>query len=74
MINGLKPCPFCGGGASLNAKYTYRNKCWFVFVKCEICNGQGKTFRSNQCPADDDWSNDACDSAINAWNMRREED
>lgn len=71
MSNGIiKPCPHCGGGASLYDNYSRRYRSYFVFVKCDICGSQGKTYRSEIDPEEIDWNNDACEDAIRAWNMR----
>ena len=66
----LKPCPFCGGVAFLNSNFSNRYRTYFVYSKCEICNAQGKTYASKDNPPDTDWSNAACESAVEAWNMR----
>lgn len=63
-------CPFCGGDAELKANYSYKIRCYFVFVKCEICGAQGKVFKSSNDPQEDNWQSDPCESAITAWNMR----
>lgn len=66
----IKPCPFCSGAACLNANYSYRTRSFFVFVKCEICGGQGKAFTDSNDPEDSNWNDAACNSAVDAWNMR----
>lgn len=66
----IKPCPFCGGDAYLNSRYISKWKRYMVFVKCDICGGQGKVYSSWEPPAETDWNNDACYSALNAWNRR----
>ena len=72
-MDDIKKCPFCGGHAELCAndimRGEARGKC-FVFVKCEICRAQGKTFLSNEDPDECNWENRACLSAIKAWNLR----
>lgn len=66
----IKPCPHCGGVSYLNQNYSYKARSYFVFVKCEICGAQGKIVNSKEEPAAANWNNEACDSAIEAWNMR----
>lgn len=66
----VKTCPHCGGSACLNAGYSHKARAFFVFVKCDICGAQGKTYSSKEDPAADGWDSSACRDAINAWNMR----
>ena len=66
----IKPCPHCGGDATLYYTYSGKQRKYLVFVKCEICGSQGKLFADTNCPEDINWSDPACDSAIKAWNMR----
>ena len=66
----IKHCPFCGGTASLSANYSNRFETWFINVMCEECGSQGKTYTSNEHPEKENWDNDSCKNAINAWNMR----
>lgn len=72
MIN--KPCPHCGGDAFLTANYSQRVRRYFVYVKCDICGAQGKAYTCVEDPAEQEWDNAACESAITAWNMRTYED
>lgn len=69
-MQGIKPCPHCAGVAYLYSNYSYKCRTHFVYVKCEICGSQGKTYRSNTDPEKDDWMSTACESAVEAWNMR----
>lgn len=69
----LKRCPHCGGTASLNANYSYKTRSYFVFVKCDICGAQGKVYNSETEPAAAEWDNISCTDAVNAWNMRTNE-
>ena len=69
-MDSIKPCPHCGGTSSLNANSSYKIRSYFVMVKCDICLAQGKPYRCDEHPADEDWNNQACIDAINAWNMR----
>ncbi len=56
--------------AYLNANYSYKTRSYFVFVKCDICGATGKTTTSQEDPAAEEWNNDACNRAIEAWNLR----
>ena len=66
----MKPCPHCGGTACLHANYSYKIRSYFVYVKCDICHAQAKSYRSEEDPTEADWQNAACIDAIKAWNMR----
>lgn len=68
----LKGCPHCGGGACLNSNYSYKTRCYFVYVKCDICGAQGKIYRSQEEPQAAGWNNQPCIDAVRAWNMRTE--
>lgn len=70
----LKRCPHCGGKAYLNANYNYRQRVYFVFVKCDICGAQGKAYCSDTDPAADGWNSQSCADAASAWNMRYREE
>lgn len=67
---GIRPCPHCGGVAWLTQNYNRRAKTYFVLVKCDVCGAQGKIYNSQEEPAATGWDNEACMSAIRAWNMR----
>lgn len=66
----IKPCPHCGGISYLNQNYSHRVRSYFVYVKCDICGAQGKTYRSTEEPAATGWNNEPCNAAVTAWNMR----
>lgn len=66
----IKKCPHCGGVGYLNSNYSNKYRSYFVFVKCDVCGAQAKTYSSQEEPAEVDWNNNACIEAINAWNMR----
>lgn len=66
----LKRCPHCMGTATLKANYSYKIHKFFVFVKCDICGAQGKVCTSEEPPECEDWNNQACRDAVEAWNMR----
>lgn len=70
-MNGksIKPCPHCGGAGYLNSNFSNKTRTYFVYVKCDLCGAQGKIYNSAQDPAAG-WTGDACESAIDAWNMR----
>lgn len=70
MTTKIKTCPHCDGVSFLNANYSYKARAYFVFVKCDICGSQGKIYRSDEDPAAAEWNNEACNSAVEAWNMR----
>lgn len=66
----LKACPFCGQ----NMANFFRNKGRrgvFVYVKCEFCGAQSKTY-STDLDYDDPaiWDSHSCELAAQAWNMR----
>lgn len=69
----LKYCPHCNGTASLNANYSYKTRCYFVFAKCDICGAQGKIFKCDENPAELGWNSQPCNDAVAAWNMRAHE-
>ena len=72
MVSNIKSCPHCGGASYLSSNYGYKSRVYFVFVKCDICGAQGKIYRSADEPALIAWNNEACNSAVKAWNMRAE--
>lgn len=69
-MDSIKTCPHCNGTASLNSNYSNKTRSYFVYVKCDICGAQGKTYRSSEEPAAADWNNEPCIDAVIAWNMR----
>ena len=54
---GLKPCPFCGGKASLNDN----SSC--SYVHCEKCGATGESFNMSKKYSSDE-------KAAEAWNRR----
>ena len=66
----IKTCPHCSGTARLNASYSYKTRCYFIYVRCDICGAQGKIYRSDEDPDEENWNSEACNTAIAAWNMR----
>lgn len=66
----ILPCPHCGGSSYLTRNYSYKTRTYFVMVKCDICGAQGKIYNSAEDPAAEEWDNQPCRDAINAWNMR----
>lgn len=68
--NVLKKCPHCNGVAFLNSNYSYKTRSYFVFVKCDVCGAQGKVVYSAKDPTTENWQSAACDSAVEAWNLR----
>ncbi len=69
-MNRILPCPHCGGSACLNSNYSYKSRSYFVYVRCDICGAQAKSYSSETAPASEQWDNVPCADAINAWNMR----
>lgn len=69
----IKGCPHCGGVSWLNAKFSHKTRSYFVFVRCDICGAQGKTYRSTGDPAAANWNSQPCIDAVRAWNMRTSE-
>lgn len=57
----------------MNSNYSYKTRSYFVFVKCEICGAQGKITNCDDDPAADEWKNQACETAVSAWNLRYKE-
>ena len=72
-MEDVSKCPFCGSQAALYANYSYKSKCYFVFVKCMLCGSQGRIYKSKEDPEETDWKNHACIDAMSALNMRFKE-
>lgn len=66
----IKPCPHCGGRSILNQRWNYKGSKYFVFVRCEVCGAQGKSYPAYESIYEDDYDENADELAINAWNMR----
>lgn len=70
----IKPCPFCGGEPSLYRNYNRRQGCWFVTVRCDLCNAQsGGIYHSDamdEMTDEEFWNLDPCHRAIDKWNRR----
>lgn len=66
----IKPCPHCGGPGAIVANYNYKRRCYFIFVRCDICGAQGKIYTDPEDPAGYEWNMPACQNAVSAWNMR----
>ncbi len=66
----IKACPFCGGQATLNQRYSAKQHKYMVFMKCDICGSQGKIYAGAAAPSENEWNTQECYDAINAWNMR----
>lgn len=64
----MKNCPFCNGEPTLfstRGKYGY-----FVFIKCDLCGAQGKTFKMGET-REENWQDSVeAQNAIKMWNMR----
>ena len=77
-IAGLKPCPFCGGGACLewnvSSKWGY-----FVFVRCEECRAQTRIIQAQSelfepagfSRTDEFWESRPFEKAAELWNQRK---
>ena len=65
-----RPCPHCGGPVDIHQNYSYKNKCYFVYVRCCVCGAQSRTFGCKDDASEHDWNNKACRDAIKAWNLR----
>lgn len=65
----LKPCPFCGGRASLRNNYNTKHRGFYVYAKCDICGAQSKSFFSLEDPAE--IQGEEIKAAAEAWNMRK---
>lgn len=70
METTLSKCPHCGGRATLTTRFNYKQRTYFVYVKCDICGAQGKAFTCSEDPELSNWNNVPCDDAVQAWNMR----
>ena len=70
-MHELKPCPFCGGDATLFYQPTRRRTMsdGIVFAKCCVCDAQSRVFASDD-PSDEDWDTYPCHKAEDAWNRR----
>lgn len=66
----IKPCPHCGGHSVLNQRWNYKASKYFIFVRCEVCGSQGKSYPTYESLYDDDYNETADELAIKAWNMR----
>lgn len=64
------PCPHCGGSARICQRYNYNARCYYVFVRCDICGSQGKSYKSTGDIYDPEYNDTADIDAISAWNMR----
>lgn len=66
----IKPCPFCGGEATLYANWSPNANAFFVNCKCTVCDSSGKGYKSKDDPAEQNWENYACEQAVRLWNSR----
>ena len=73
----LKKCPHCGGNCDIYQYYNHKQGVWFVEVKCDMCGARGKTVscgKGKPSPSQTDWTCNAVERAISAWNMRYKEE
>ena len=68
----IKMCPHCGGkpGLYCDISKKYKKPVYFTYVQCDICGARGKTTSSQKNPEQYDWDTAACNTALEAWNMR----
>ena len=64
------PCPFCGGNAELNAKYSKTTDTYFIFTMCEECHAQTRGIPSREHPEKNGWESEECKEAVELWNRR----
>ena len=68
----LKPCPFCGGTATIDSNYAYNTKTYFLFGRCEDCGAKGKVYAVNESIIEDMpySATNAYRLAMKSWNKR----
>ena len=67
----LKPCPFCGGDASIwkrDSRYGV-----ICFVKCDICGAQTRVRNCDEPVESNDWSDREMSAVSHLWNVRFDE-
>ena len=69
-----KRCPFCGGKAYVHQNWSDRFETYFVFVKCDVCGGQGGITSDPEPPSRYGWKTDSVDRAVAKWNNRVQEE
>lgn len=71
----LKPCPFCGGAASLDdLGYCGPADCYDVVVVCDECDARGTTlFVDQHQPGAREFEAEVAAEAVAAWNKRSAE-
>lgn len=67
----LKACPFCGGQADTESKYSRAKEQYYICVTCKECGAKSKTFTSQTDPAKG--YTDAVMFATMLWNRRPED-
>lgn len=63
-MENLKPCPFCGGKASMRYSTVFRSE---ICIKCEKCKSRTMTYKGGDFE-------DTKYLAIQAWNRRVSDD
>lgn len=66
----LKPCPFCGGKATVTVILT-ADKRNVAFVECNVCGATSKAYAlGNEAKIDEIADDEGVESACFAWNRR----
>ena len=63
-------CPHCNGNATLTSRFMSRTNNYLIVCRCDLCGAQGKAYFDDENPIDNNWSSDACELAVDAWNER----
>ncbi len=63
----LKPCPFCGGVARIQAEYNVTKKAWYTQVKCVICYASSLVIKTQDDP---NKQPDVFKKVSHVWNQR----
>ena len=50
MMNDIKRCPFCGGKAEIETKYSAPNGAYYSAVTCTKCHSRSKTAKTTNEP------------------------
>ena len=69
-MNKLKPCPFCGGEASLRYAYTADGE-KTVSIVCDECRTGIFKAMTEKTEVWDGWTIENADECIRVWNSRK---